>query len=92
MIRQEESMTKCTEYAGSQFRAARTLLNWSRAKLSKESGVSVRSLADIEWNHGAHRRETVEAIVEALRKARITLTKDGLRIDEFDGWIDIVEH
>ena len=52
-----------------QVRAARALLNWTRAQLSDACGVPVRTLHRFEAGEGEPQRRTVAAIRAALEAA-----------------------
>ena len=56
-----------------QIRAARALLNWSRAELSTESGIGLSALMRIEAADGvpASNVKTLEAVKKTLEKAGI---------------------
>jgi transcriptional regulator with XRE-family HTH domain len=51
---------------GPQIRAARGLLGWSRAKLSRQSGVSASSIERFENDRHGSRDSTLAAIETAL--------------------------
>ena len=61
-----------------QCRAARGLLNWSQDRLSQESGVPLRTLADFEVSARAPRSTTVSKLFAAFAKAGIAFISTGL--------------
>lgn len=68
-----------------QIRAARALIGWTRDDLSRESGVPVRTLADLELGLRAPRRATVERVRSTLEAAGIifipaNLDGEGVRL------------
>jgi transcriptional regulator with XRE-family HTH domain len=66
---------KSPAIAPAQMRAARSLLDWSRAALAKESGVSPETIKNIE--HGAFlpKEETLKALVETLARHGVELVR-----------------
>jgi transcriptional regulator with XRE-family HTH domain len=54
-----------------QCRAARALLDWTRERLSQESGVPLRTLADFESAATTPRAATLEKLAEAFRRAGV---------------------
>ena len=57
-----------------QVRAARGMLNWSRDRLSAESGVPKRTLAGFEGGETAPRAGTIDAIRAAFEAAGVEFT------------------
>jgi transcriptional regulator with XRE-family HTH domain len=57
-----------------QGRAARALVNWSRDRLAKESGVPSRTIADFELANTSARDTTLAAICSALEAAGVEFT------------------
>jgi transcriptional regulator with XRE-family HTH domain len=60
-----------------QIRAARALLDWSRERLSEESGVPMRTLARVESGEGDSRSDTFDAIKSTLTGAGILFIKEN---------------
>jgi transcriptional regulator with XRE-family HTH domain len=58
---------------GPQIRAARGLLGWSRAELSRQSGISASAIHRFENGHHDSRESTLAAIQTALMKAGVEL-------------------
>jgi transcriptional regulator with XRE-family HTH domain len=56
---------------GPQIRAARGLLGWSRAELSRQSGISASAIHRFENGHHDSRERTLAAIQTALVKAGV---------------------
>ena len=54
-----------------QIRAARALIDWTRADLAGASGVTVRTLARIENSQTVPRLATLQALTAALESAGI---------------------
>jgi transcriptional regulator with XRE-family HTH domain len=54
-----------------QIRAARALIGWTRDDLSRESGVPVRTLADLEMGSREPRKATVEKVRATLEAAGV---------------------
>ncbi|MDD3181285.1 MAG: helix-turn-helix domain-containing protein [Alphaproteobacteria bacterium] len=74
-----------TQISPSQLRAARALLNWSRADLSKRTGVSEQTIHRFE--NGTHKPETqtTHRLLTALEAAGIDFTDhDGVRFKPDD--------
>jgi transcriptional regulator with XRE-family HTH domain len=63
-----------------QCRAARGLLDWSRAQLSKRSGVSVRAIAAFELRENTLISANRKVIRQAFERAGVEFTSgDGVR-------------
>jgi transcriptional regulator with XRE-family HTH domain len=60
----------------SQLRAARALLGWSRAELSKRSGVGAPTITDFELKGADARQGTVQKWVTALAKEGVEFTSE----------------
>lgn len=62
-----------------QLRAARALLRWDQAELSRASGVSLPSIKRLETKPGvlAAQARTVEALVQAFERAGVTFLQPG---------------
>jgi transcriptional regulator with XRE-family HTH domain len=56
---------------GPQIRAARALLGWSLAELSRQSGISASAIHRFENGHHDSRESTLAAIQTALVKAGV---------------------
>ena len=59
---------KITVIAPAQLRAARSLLDWSRGELAKESGVSPETIKNIEHGTFSPKEETLRALVEIFAR------------------------
>ncbi|MBQ4471997.1 MAG: helix-turn-helix transcriptional regulator [Alphaproteobacteria bacterium] len=65
-----------------QLRAARSLLNWSQAELSKKSGYSLATINNIERGQYQSHPSTLDNIVQTFEEAGIQfLDGPGVRID-----------
>lgn len=76
--------------SGKQIAAARALLGWTQAELSKQSGVSITSVQRLEKEFGDSTSEVKNSVLEALRKAGVSFIDDGLQLkttnyEIFDG-------
>ena len=65
-----------------QVKAARALLSWSQDDLAEAAGISVPTVARLEAADGplGGRTSTATAICEALEKAGIEFSEDGVRL------------
>ncbi|MCB5362558.1 helix-turn-helix transcriptional regulator [Pusillimonas sp. CC-YST705] len=62
---------------GSQCRAARALIEWSRDQLSAESGVAVQEISDFESGRVFPNEESCQSIRRALEEAGAVFLEEG---------------
>lgn len=60
-----------------QCRAGRAVLSWSQSDLSKESGVSLRSVQEFEAERRNPNRSTLQALLAALERNGIEFQREG---------------
>lgn len=73
--------------SAAQCRAARALLDWSRADLAKASKVSVRALASFESGQRQPYDRTLADVIKALREAGVEFlggARPGVRMKAGD--------
>jgi len=69
----------------SQIRAARALIDWSQDNLAAASELSVATIRKIESGHISPRDKTMDAIVVALKQAKVEFTPSmGVRLRSND--------
>lgn len=64
---------------GYQIRAARGYMNWTRADLAREAGVSVETIKRIEYGQGGLLQRNEEAILYAFTERGIVFEEGGIR-------------
>lgn len=72
----DDTMTLTT----AQIRAARGLLDWSQAELSRRTGISTTSIGNIESGHTQARESTLAIIRSAFEDSGIEFLDKGLRV------------
>jgi transcriptional regulator with XRE-family HTH domain len=77
--------TKIRAISPAQMRAARSLLDWSRAALAKESGISPETIKNIEHGAFVPKEETLKALIEAL-------ARHGVEFVRFDSVVSLPAH
>lgn len=83
---------------GPQSAAARALLGWTLADLSRESGLATATLTDFENAKRPSSSETIQKITSALERNGIEFTKTGVqlispiyRIEGKDWYVDLLQ-
>jgi transcriptional regulator with XRE-family HTH domain len=62
---------------GAQIRAARAMLEWTRADLARASGISANGIANIETGASSPLAVTLERIQHALERAGVGFIDNG---------------
>lgn len=70
-------------FLAAQIRAARAVLGWSQARLSKAAQISKSTLVDLESNRRQPHQMTLRTVLDYLADAGIDLTADGVRVREW---------
>ena len=79
------NLTNQNDICVDQLRAARSLLNWSQAELSKKSGYALATINNIERGQYVAHSATLDNIVQTFEEAGIQfIDGPGVRIDTSD--------